>query len=135
MVLTELTLIIFTGGKMREIKFRIWNVDTNRWLTKTALLQDISYNLFVNKNLNSIIIQQYIGVVDKNGLEICEGDLINFSWQAGHKEFYECKNQEVFYNNESASFVFGKDMICMLDRVAYNTLEVVGNVFENPELL
>jgi len=124
---------------MREIKFRIWNVDTNRWLTKTALklsfLQDIFYNLFVNKNLNSIIIQQYIGVVDKNGVEICEGDLINFSWQVGHKEFHENKNQEVFYSNECASFVFGKDMIAMLDRVVYDTLEVVGNVFENPELL
>jgi len=123
---------------MREIKFRIWNVDTNCWLTKIALLQDIScgrYNLFVNKNLNNIIIQQYTGLKDRNGQEIYEGDLINFSWQAGYKEFYDDKNQEVFYNDESASFVFGKDKSCMLDRVVYNTLEVVGNVFENPELL
>jgi uncharacterized phage protein (TIGR01671 family) len=111
---------------MREIKFRMWNVDANRWWAA-----DID-DYFSAKKL---IWQLRTGLKDRNGQEIYEGDLINFSWQAGHKEFYECKNQEVFYNNESASFVFGKDKICMLDRVVYDTLEVVGNVFENPELL
>jgi uncharacterized phage protein (TIGR01671 family) len=109
---------------MRESKFRMWNVDANRWA-------DID-DYFSAKKL---IWQLRTGLKDRNGQEIYEGDLINFSWQAGHKEFYECKNQEVFYSNECASFVFGKDEICMLDRVVYDTLEVVGNVFENPELL
>jgi uncharacterized phage protein (TIGR01671 family) len=112
---------------MREIKFRIWNVDTNCWTTLESNIKNIA--------LNNLIFQQFTGLKDRNGQDIYEGDLINFSWQVGYEEFYDDKNQEVFYSNECASFVFGKDMIAMSDRVVYDTLEVVGNVFENPELL
>jgi uncharacterized phage protein (TIGR01671 family) len=120
---------------MREIKFRIWNVDTNCWTALESNIKDITWHRFDGINVNSLIFQQFTGLKDRNGQDIYEGDLINFSWQVGHKEFHDNKNQEVFYSNECASFVFGKDMIAMLDRVVYDTLEVVGNVFENPELL
>jgi uncharacterized phage protein (TIGR01671 family) len=126
---------------MREIKFRVWSKDRKMFVMDGMSVEDIQEDATHSVHLPMLIKQeecvwqQYTGLKDKNGKEIYEGDLINFSWQAGHKEFYECKNQEVFYNNECASFVFGKDEICMLDRVVYDTLEVVGNVFENPELL
>jgi uncharacterized phage protein (TIGR01671 family) len=126
---------------MREIKFRVWSKDRKMFVMDGMSVEDIQEDATHSVHLPMLIKQeecvwqQYTGLKDRNGQEIYEGDLINFSWQAGHKEFYECKNQEVFYNNESASFVFGKDKICMLDRVVYDTLEVVGNVFENPELL
>jgi uncharacterized phage protein (TIGR01671 family) len=120
---------------MREIKFRIWNVDANCWIALESNMKDITWLRFNKFNVNNLIFQQFTGLKDRNGQNIYEGDLINFSWQVDYGEFCDNKNQEVFYNNESACFVFGKDIICMLDRVVYDTLEVVGNVFENPELL
>jgi len=115
---------------MREIKFRIWDSTYKKFVFFEGIFNSLPCDYLVGE-----IGQQYTGLKDRNGKDIYEGDLINFSWQVGHEEFYDDKNQEVFYNNESASFVFGKDKICMLDRVVYDTLEVVGNVFENPELL
>jgi uncharacterized phage protein (TIGR01671 family) len=126
---------------MREIKFRVWSKDRKMFVMDGMSVEDIQEDATHSVHLPMLIKQeecvwqQYTGLKDRNGQEIYEGDLINFSWQAGYKEFYDDKNQEVFYNNESASFVFGKDKSCMLDRVVYDTLEVVGNVFENPELL
>jgi uncharacterized phage protein (TIGR01671 family) len=126
---------------MREIKFRVWSKDRKMFVMDGMSVEDIQEDATHSVHLPMLIKQeecvwqQYTGLKDRNGQEIYEGDLINFSWQAGYKEFYDDKNQEVFYSNECASFVFGKGGICMLDRVVYDTLEVVGNVFENPELL
>lgn len=86
-----------------------------------------------------IAIQQWTGLVDKNGKEIYEGDFINFkidyTVDCGSVDIIEWKNQEVHYDELNAGFFFGhKYKFQMLDRILPETIEVVGNIFENSEL-
>lgn len=86
-----------------------------------------------------IVIQQYIGRVDKNGQEIYEGDYINFSVDYSHPlgdtDTMKWSNQCVHYDEKLAGFFFGyKQEFQILDNLMPETLEVVGNIFDNPEL-
>lgn len=94
---------------------------------------------FTDVAKQGIIIQQYIGLKDKNRKEIYEGDYINFScnWTVclGDKDIVDYRVQYVHYDDTIASFVFGhRQEFTILDKIMPETLEVVGNIFDNPEL-
>jgi uncharacterized phage protein (TIGR01671 family) len=116
--------------KKRKIKFRFWCP------AGKAFVHDYKYNGFVDelfdeKDFDTLVPQQFTGLIDKNGKEIYEGDLINFSCnytvELGDPDIIEYKNCEVYYDEELAGFFFGKDGHQMLDKVMEETLEVVGN--------
>ncbi len=147
----------------RTIKFRIWNNKTKSWIHgphKESSLDGV--NLFGEmilmgyllngvsiQGLNEIVALQFTGLLDKNNKEIFEGDIIKFV-KRGHThgpEPEEVKAAEVWYSQEDAQFVFGKYpfpptfSISPLGYWWYSTLddlrdlEVIGNIFENPNLL
>ena len=99
--------------------------------------------LFVYPNTELIrqglIVQQYTGLIDKNNKDIYEGDFITFSCNytidSSDVDVIQWRNQEVFYNEEYAGFYFGrKREFQILDEIMPDTIEVVGNIFENPDL-
>jgi hypothetical protein len=71
---------------------------------------------------------QFIGRHDENGKEIFEGDIVE------HKNGIHV----VVWDNDSYSFQMDLSS-CVLDQEAgacdANQIEVIGNIYENPELL
>lgn len=131
---------------MREIKFRAWDKQVNKlvkvtridWETKTV---DWFYDnksdwevtretRSLRQGLSRVILMQFAGLHDKKGKEVYEGDIVkdkencNFSivWDYHNCGFYLQSTEDDEYNME---------MVYILN----NKIEIIGNIYENPELL
>jgi uncharacterized phage protein (TIGR01671 family) len=111
---------------MRTIKFRAWD-PLNKYFVfcefnkiHTVIVSDLYLEGYV---------QQFTGLLDKNGKEIYEGDIV-FDEDG---EF--SKTCKIEWNNESASFIgisIDDDGGFTMEEIDG---EIIGNIYENPELL
>jgi hypothetical protein len=107
---------------MREIRFRAW-FKPAKYMFKHEDLYIYNFRLFSEKDSQHILMQ-YTGLKDKNGKEIYEGDIV--------KCVRLFENYEVQYYN--ACFIC-KNGISGFDLRESENIEVIGNIYENPELL
>lgn len=81
---------------------------------------------------------QYTGLTDKNGTKIFEGDIVRINgwWYVSGPAGYEKNMTVVKYDNEVCGFtpMCNYDTDCGVFHSA-EECEVIGNVFDNPELL
>ena len=106
---------------MREIKFRFWNI-TGKTLFYNTQEDDLGWLIAHPKNYHAM---QYTGLKDKNGVEIYEGDIVQ------HHDHLEAVYGIVSWDEEEAAFTPGVGL--MSENKSW--LEVIGNIYENPELL
>jgi uncharacterized phage protein (TIGR01671 family) len=110
----------------REIKFRVWDSVYLNWKN----LEDYTYTeLFLD---DKYIVQQYTGMKDKNGVEIYEGDILSEKKWNGTEIFGEVKWISVIDGYNSSGW---DSYPVSLPRPTSTDCVVVGNIFENPELL
>jgi len=127
---------------MREIKFRAWHSNQNKMFSAEEMAIDqltlLTTGRFINvsgasqrlsKVINSMIPLQYTGFSDKHSVEVYDGDII---------QHCITKTRFVIYWDQNG-FAFKKKRLdngntYNLD-VHQTLLEVIGNIYQNPELI
>ena len=114
---------------MREIKFRAWDkVNKNMLYDVSTGTVTIWYKEISSKSQNCVFMQ-YTGLKDANGKDIYEGDIVKYSPSG----LYQVKWQEEktgFY-----PFIDDNDSLYHTNGIGSSNVEVIGNIYENPELL
>lgn len=111
---------------MREIKFRAWDKEQSKFYYFG--LGDETANFYDESN-------QYTGSKDKNGVEIYEGDVLGGLYGLVVRWCDKCKSIELFdpYDTECCYQCNGD--LFWYDVASDDDLEVIGNIYENPELI
>lgn len=133
---------------MREIKFRVFDKKRCEWVHDTnhacsLFGETILLGAFLNRpddthvrleELNDMVAMQFTGLLDKQGVEIYEGDIVllkenvlrsDGKWDDG---IYSIGFQDGCF--VSVQMCFNEYLSCF-----NNDCEVIGNIYENPELL
>jgi uncharacterized phage protein (TIGR01671 family) len=112
---------------MKEIKFRAWN--TREKNIKYSIMEDFSE---ITDDIDNVLMQ-YTGLKDKNGKDIYEGDiLLNTKYGKAEVVFqYGCFGIDIY-----SPYKFGNGFNSFATITAdYENSEVIGNVYENPNLI
>ena len=122
----------------REIKFRVWDIENKEMLNvqeldfeptfyggRIAIRPDQYSDYFDTEDM---ILMQYTGFNDRCGKEIYENDIVYVSG--------EDENAIIEWDEETARFIIHFDgWIADFDNYYGKELEVIGNIYNNPELL
>ena len=123
----------------RDIVFRGKSIDNGEWVEGT-----IHFNgkyILSNKHRNNYhewveiipeTVGQFTGMTDKNGTKIFEGDIVRHIDTTCH--VVEVVNSEVYFDTEMLEFGFrysNELFHCQFN----NEFEVIGNIYDNKELL
>lgn len=133
---------------MRDIKFRGKDY-SNKWrygdLVQEKWGQGKAIMIKKDKTAWSVLeetIGQYTGLHDKNGKEIFEADIVKVKLYKGEEEKYFVGKVEYFgsnfivdADNDSDYHVYDLDGFGIDYRYNLEDCEVIGNIYDNPELL
>lgn len=134
---------------MRQLKFRVWSKEFEKFLTKEEWFFDFDGDLYfldiVENDMirvpeNEYIIQQYTGLKDKNGVDIYEGDIVKIIYDKAIGEVYFNFNLGAFRLKDKSSksypiTTYRFDEANKPIGLVNVADEVIGNIFENSELL
>jgi len=122
----------------RNIKFRAWNGKTKAWahedpcsiFGETILLGGWLSGVRL-QDLNEIVVEQYTGLRDRDGVEIYEGDICSSDMLHG-------KQVRVMWSTGQARYMLvarnPEDSIGLTD-CTKSDIKIIGNIHTTPELL
>lgn len=132
---------------MRDILFRGKRIDNGDWVEGSLVVwPDGQTDICFSENgdffemAKTIVlaetVSQYTGLSDKNGKKIFEGDIVVICYETDGEEFSETKR--VHYNEKECCWYPMRWEECCEHCDHYTevkSIEVIGNIHDNPELL
>ena len=127
---------------MREIKFRGKRLDNGEWVygfvffnqyKSEAVIARVADTESVCENVDPVTVGQFTGLHDKNGKEIYEGDIIIEKLRRARKDgerLVVCFDDFEWQGKNANGATTSLSLL-----VEYHTIEVIGNIHDNPELL
>jgi uncharacterized phage protein (TIGR01671 family) len=127
----------------REIKFRVWDIPNERMIEEPYYFRKSSDSYNLEKSdmeyaetwndeedgvWRSCFVMQYIGIKDKNGREIWEGDIVKL-------EHWSPKVYQVGFNRGAFCFYKTPDDTFYNDCKYLEKCEVIGNIHQDKNLL
>lgn len=129
---------------MREILFKAKRLNNGEWVEGNLITNERNENQkyigYIFDERNGVIedfdivevmpytICQYTGLTDENGKKIWENDIVEIPSEDG---YFKCEWEE-----DTVKFVFnGNGLTVDFDNYWAYEVEVIGNIFDNPELL
>ncbi len=134
---------------MREILFRGKRIENSEWVEGYFCADAIEQLYGCNTGMDGFIrrfdpeihksnmfevdretVGQFTGLTDRNGTKIFEGDVVKF-------KYFDDWIGKIEYDSDSALFtvIFADGDDDYFGRVSCGDCEVIGNIYDNPELL
>ena len=136
---------------MRKIKFRGKRIDNGEWVVgslinkiKPTEIEDVFWASLIHDGaltaveVNPETVGQFTGLHDKNGVEVWEGDIVSSDWLINEEKIIFNCTGEVKYSNKNYCYeIRGVNtfMPFSSDESTLKSIEIIGNVFDKPELL
>ena len=114
---------------MKNVKFRAWDVIKKEMRTcgDDRLYGSVT-NIYLFTRFSDCLMQ-FTGLLDKNGKEIYEGDVVKL----GYKEPFQAL--EIRWVRDHYEFCKGDLELLPVQAPSTDQMEVIGNIHENPELI
>lgn len=119
---------------MRTIKFRAWDKIKNIMYDWSSVRIVELRNINESNDNHEFEFMQFTGLLDKNGVEIYEGDILADHYNNGKV----CNIHEVKWENHCTDSDGYLEMFgWLMPTTTYDNsgLEIIGNIYQNPELL
>ena len=120
----------------REIKFRAWDKTDKRWLESQEFSISGNGGIQTFGVYHPCDVMQFTGLLDKNGREIYEGDIIKTMMHYADDDGNPVDGQEKTF---TVKWVESKGMqyvgLSLFPCDDIYQLEIIGNIYENPELI
>ena len=140
----------------REIKFRVWEKNHKKWIDdfamflttgellkydrkaggeyETVMRTEEAMKELLDYDYKSIEVMQYTGLIDRYGKEIYEGDILKSLLDDRWFDWLVSFNEGAFIVQNIGVDGYLMDEYRLTSSMAMDRL-VIGNIYENPELL
>lgn len=117
--------------QIKDLKFRLWHTERKHWIAIGMTIVDFQKDASMSLELplltceSGVVVQQFTGLKDVNGVDIYEGDIVEYTQHMFNTDAVRTERKEIKWIEYSAKFNVYETEAGQSDH------KVVGNIFED----